>query len=86
MNKNTINPNTKVADLLKQHPQTYPVFQKYGCPDMRKGFFSLMARIMSIRSAASIHSIPLDMLLADLNVSVKNDESASRDTRNRPLP
>lgn len=66
---NSIDPDQKVADILKQYPQTYRIFSKYGCPDMRKGFFSYMARIMSIRNAARIHRISLDELLADLEES-----------------
>lgn len=66
----SITPNRKVADLLDQHPKTYQVFRKYGCPDMRDGFFSLMARIMSVRNAARIHRIPLEDLLEDLETVI----------------
>lgn len=69
---NSINPDNKVAEIVEQHPQTCQVFLKYGCPDMRKGFFSLMARIMSIRNAARIHRIPLDDLMADLEESINH--------------
>lgn len=69
-----IEPKRKVADLLEEHPQSYHVFRKYGCPDMRKGFFSLMAQIMSIRNAAFIHRIPLDELLSDLQESIQQDK------------
>lgn len=64
----------KVAEVLKQHPQTYRVFHKHGCPDMRKGFFSLMARCMSIRNAARVHRIPLDILISDLENSISNEK------------
>lgn len=67
-----IAPDTKVARIVDNHPQTYRVFKKYGCPDMRKGFFSLMARIMSIRNAARIHRIPLDNLIKDLEEAVNS--------------
>lgn len=43
----TIDPNQKVADLLAQHPQSYQVFRRYACPDMRDEFFSYMARIQA---------------------------------------
>lgn len=69
--------NQKVADLLEQHPQTYNVFFKYGCPDMRNGFFSFMARIMSIRNAARIHRIPLDRLTAELEESMRQHKETS---------
>lgn len=69
---NTIDPDRKVADLVEQHPRTWEVFRSYGCPDMREGFFSLMARIMSVRNAARVHRIPLDELLVDLKKTINN--------------
>lgn len=72
---NTIDPDRKVADLVEQHPQTWEVFRSYGCPDMRKGFFSLMARIMSIRNAARIHRIPLNELISDLKAVIANTKT-----------
>lgn len=66
-----VDPDQKVADIVEQHPQTSRVFLDHGCPDMREGFFSVMARIMSIRNAARIHRIPLDELLEDLEEAVK---------------
>ncbi|MDR8391891.1 DUF1858 domain-containing protein [Aliifodinibius sp. S!AR15-10] len=71
---NTIDSDQKVADLVEQHPQTWEVFKSYGCPDMRRGFFSLMARIMSIHNAARIHRIPLDELIEDLEVVISETE------------
>lgn len=68
----TIDADQKVAELIEQHPQTCQVFLSHGCPDMRKGFFSLMARIMSIRNAARIHRIPLEELLTDLEESIRH--------------
>ncbi len=66
----TINPKQKVFDLIEQHPQTFKVFSKHGCPDMRQGFYSFMARIMSIRNAARIHRIPIKELVNDLEESI----------------
>ena len=57
----------KVADVLRRCPETVDVFLCRGCPDMRGGFFSLMARLMSVRNAARIHKLDLESLLADLN-------------------
>lgn len=57
----------KVADVLRRCPETVEVFLSRGCPDMRRGFFSLMARLMSVRNAARVHKIDLGPLLADLN-------------------
>lgn len=68
----TVDPDQKVAEIIEHHPQTYSIFSKYGCPDMRDGFFSLMARIMSIRNAARIHRIELEDLLNDLEQEINN--------------
>ena len=57
----------KVAELLRRCPATVEVFLGRGCPDMRRGFFNFMARLMSVRNAARIHKIDLEPLLADLN-------------------
>jgi hypothetical protein len=78
----SITPNQKVAELLDRHPQTYQVFRKYGCPDMRDGFFSLMARIMSIRNAARIHRIPLDDLMKDLKKVISVNAKNKQETNN----
>jgi hypothetical protein len=57
----------KVADVLRRCPETLDVFLDRGCPDMRRGLFSLMARLMSVRNAARIHKLDLGPLLGDLN-------------------
>ena len=62
-----ITADMKVADVLRRCPETIDVFLGRGCPDMRRGFFSLMARLMSVRNAARIHKMDLGPLLADLN-------------------
>lgn len=70
-----IEENQKVAELLDRYPHTYQVFRSHGCPDMRSGFFSFMARIMSIRNAARIHRIPIDQLLTDLEASIEQPDA-----------
>ncbi len=72
-----IDPDWKVARVVEEHPQTWQVFSDYGCPDMRKGFFALMAKIMSIRNAARIHGIPLDDLMRDLEASIEQSPSVT---------
>ena len=57
----------KVAEVIQRCPATIEVFLVRGCPDMRRGFFNLMARLMSVRSAAWMHKLELDPLLEDLN-------------------
>lgn len=74
----SITPDMKVAEVVERHPQTIEVFFDYGCPDMRGGVFRFMARLMSVRSAARIHRLPLDALIADLNAAVKEQESSEQ--------
>ena len=60
-------PEMKVAHVVQSCPETAEVFASYGCPDMRRGFFRVMASIMSVRNAARIHRLPLEKLVRDLN-------------------
>lgn len=69
-----ITPDMKVAEVAERHPQTVEMFFDYGGPDMRGGVFGFMARLMSVRSAARIHRLPLDALIADLNAAVTGQE------------
>ncbi len=62
-----ISGDLRVAHVLRQWPDTYEVFCRFGCPDMRRGFFAFMARVMRLRWAARVHKIPLDELLRELN-------------------
>ncbi len=64
---NQITGNMKVAEIIRNCPAAADVFLCRGCPDMRRGFFNLMARVMSVRNAARIHKIELGPLLDDLN-------------------
>lgn len=57
----------KVAEVIRRCPAAADVFLARGCPDMHRGFFSLMARLMSVRNAARVHKIELEPLLEDLN-------------------
>lgn len=75
-----LDPGKKVAEVVRQHPDTWKVFKEYGCPDMREGFFSLMARIMSIRNAARIHGIPLDELMVDLEAVIADTDPGTETT------
>lgn len=65
-----VTPDMKVWTMFQHHPQTMDVFLRHGCPDMRKGIFPFMARIMKVRWAARMHGIPLDALMRDLNAAV----------------
>ena len=62
----------KVATVLRRCPAAVDIFLARGCPDMRRGLFNVMARLMSVRNAARIHKIELGPLLADLNSAVQD--------------
>lgn len=57
----------KVAEVIRRYPAAVQVFLARGCPNMQRGFFNFMARLMSVRNAARIHKIELRPLLEDLN-------------------
>ena len=67
----TITADMKVAKVLKLCPEIADVFLGRGCPDMRTGFFYMMAHLMSVRNAARIHGIDLEPLIDDLNKVVQ---------------
>ncbi len=66
----------KVAKVIQQCPEAAEVFLGQGCPDMRSGFFHMMARLMSVRNAARIHKIMLGPLLEDLNKAAQKETVA----------
>lgn len=61
----------RVWEVIQRNPETFEVFRRHGCPDMRHGIFALSARIMKVRWAARAHKIPLADLLRDLNTEVE---------------
>jgi hypothetical protein len=67
MQSEQITGDLHVADVLRRWPGTYEVFCRFGCPDMRGGFFGFMARIMRLQWAARVHRIPIGELLVELN-------------------
>ena len=70
MSRPRITPDLRVARIIRQWPETYQVFCRYGCPDMRGGFFGFMARIMKVSWAARIHKISCPDLIDSLNSCV----------------
>lgn len=59
-----ITPEMKVADVVRRWPQTAEVFRARGCHDLPT---SVMARIMTVRSAARMEAIDLPSLVEELN-------------------
>jgi len=74
MHNQTIEGDMRVWNVLQEHPETYEVFRRFGCPDMRKGFFAMSAHIMKISWAARVHHIELDRLLSDLNRAIERHD------------
>ncbi len=79
MTQRTITGDMRVWDVIEHFPETYEVFLRHGCPDMKKGIFALSAHIMKINWAAKIHHIPVDRLLEELNLSIQTTVEASEE-------
>jgi hypothetical protein len=58
-----ISAEMKVAEVIRRWPETAEIFLSRGCPDMRSGFFLMMAGLMSVRNAARVHRLELEPLL-----------------------
>lgn len=64
----------KVWDVITEHPETYEIFRRHGCPDMRTGLYAMSAHLMNVGWAARMHKIPVDALLTELNEVVERTE------------
>lgn len=71
MAREYITGDMRVWQVIQRYPETFEVFRRHGCPDMRHGIFALSARVMKVRWAARAHKIPLADLLRDLNAEVE---------------
>jgi hypothetical protein len=69
----TITADMKVAKVIDMCPEAVDIFLGRGCPDMRSGFFNMMAHLMSVQRATRIHKIDLEPLLDDLNKAVQKE-------------
>jgi hypothetical protein len=72
-------PETKVWQVIERYPYTAEVFRSHGCPDMRRGFFRIMAHLMSVERAARMHKIPPATLIAALNSAIVQRERTPDD-------
>jgi hypothetical protein len=77
METHLISEDERVWNVLESYPETYEVFRRHGCPDMRKGIYRLSAHIMKVKWAAKMHKIPCDVLVHDLNdaVSARSEQT-----------
>jgi len=78
MTDNPIKGDMRVWEVLQEHPETLPVFSRYGCPERLSGIFSLPTRIMKVRRAARAHHISAGKLLKELNSAVTEKRSGNR--------
>lgn len=74
MTQQDITSDMKVWEVIQAHPETVEIFLRHGCPDMRRGFFSLTAHVMNVKWAAKMHKIPLDQLMNELNLAIHPEE------------
>jgi len=67
-----------LAEVIKRHPATVPVFLALGCLDMRHRHFKLMSQQLSARNAARIHQLEPGPLIEDSNkaAEARNGRSA----------
>ncbi len=75
MLKPRITGEMRVWDVIRRHPETFEVFRRHGCPDMRQGIYALSARMMKVRWAARMHHIDPEALLQDLNAAAAAAET-----------
>ena len=78
-----ISGSMKIAAVIRRYPATIEVFLARGCPDMRRGFFSVMARLMSVRRSTHFHGLELVAPPRGLNEATQDAERG--DAAARPV-
>lgn len=64
-------PDTPIRDVLTQHPEALAVFDSHGL-----GCSSCIAADMeTLASVATMHDVPLEVLLADLNALLPREDA-----------
>ena len=58
-----------VWEIYRRYPQTIDVFLRYGCPDIRRGAFPLLMRVVKLSWAARMHGVPVEDMVRDLNAA-----------------
>jgi len=69
-----ITKNTRVADILNEYGDIADVMEIFGVN--RVGRYSLrrlLGKVLTVKTAARIHRVPLDEFLSILDKAVKND-------------
>ena len=56
-----------VWEVYRRYPQTIDVFLGYGCPDIRRGAFPLLMRVVRLKWVARMHRVAVADLVRDLN-------------------
>ena len=62
-----IDKDMKIEDILRQYPQTIPVFRKLGLDCVQ----CQLSQFESLENGAKVHGIDLQSMLADLNDSIE---------------
>jgi hypothetical protein len=60
MKRQVINGDMKIWDVIQVYPETYGVFQQFGCPDIRTGEFAVSSHFMKLRAVDYAHHFDLD--------------------------
>jgi len=72
-----ITENTRVADILNEYGDIADVMEIFGV--QRVGRFSLrriLGKVLTVKTAARIHRVPLDEFLSILDMAVKGENEA----------
>ncbi len=72
-----ITENTRVADILNEYGDIADVMEIFGI--QRVGRFSLrriLGKVLTVKTAARIHRVPLDEFLSILDKAVKGENEA----------
>ncbi len=74
----SIDPKTKVADLLRDFPQTLPVLLKMGFEPLRNPIARrTVAKLFTLEQAAAFRGVPLDTLLGALRRAAGQEDGAT---------
>ena len=66
--------DTRVADILNEYGDIADVMEIFGVKSVgRYSIRALLGKVLTVRTAARIHRVPLDEFLAMLDKATKND-------------
>ena len=66
--------DTRVADILNEYGDIADVMEIFGVKSVgRYSIRALLGKVLTVRTAARIHRVPLDEFVAMLDKATKND-------------